>query len=168
MPNDADLPPNRDYPIELTLANPARTRSLGVQLGETLPAGSIILLEGDLGAGKTSLVQGIGAGLGVSELVDSPTFTLINEYLDGRIPLYHLDLYRLSPAEVEALYLETYWNGEMELGIVAIEWAERLPSKPSDFLQLQLTYDADNGRRASLFPMGKMAENFSFAKLRSF
>jgi len=136
---------------KILLADAETTRSLGVKLGESLPAGSVILLEGDLGAGKTTLVQGIGKGLGITEPIVSPTFTLINEYPEGRIPLYHLDLYRLQPEEIEALNLESYWEGmEFPLGIVAVEWAERLPYKPLNYLKLSLTYQPDFGRQAEL------------------
>jgi tRNA threonylcarbamoyladenosine biosynthesis protein TsaE len=139
----------------LFLTDAEATRSLGVRLGNSLPAGSVILLEGDLGAGKTTLVQGIGEGLGIEDSIVSPTFTLINEYSEGRIPLYHLDLYRLEPAEVEALNLESYWEGvEFPLGIVAIEWAERLPYKPPSYLHLCLTYSQESGRQAELIPGG--------------
>lgn len=135
----------------LFLANTEATRSLGVRLGKSLPAGSVILLEGDLGAGKTTLVQGIGEGLGITDVIVSPTFTLINEYLEGRIPLYHLDLYRLEPSQVEALNLESYWEGvEFPLGIVAIEWPERLLYKPPIYLHLCLKYDIESGRKAEL------------------
>jgi tRNA threonylcarbamoyladenosine biosynthesis protein TsaE len=154
MQDDANLPPNCSYRITLTLANAAATRSLGIHLGESLLLGSVILLEGELGAGKTTLVQGLGEGLGITEPIDSPTFTLINEYLDGRIPLYHFDLYRLNAAEIEALYLETYWTGEVEPGIVAIEWAQRLPYQPPDCLHIRLTYDAETGRQATLTAKG--------------
>jgi tRNA threonylcarbamoyladenosine biosynthesis protein TsaE len=137
------------------LADAEATRSLGVTFGQSLPAGSVILLEGDLGAGKTTLVQGIGEGLGITDPIVSPTFTLINEYTEGRLPLYHLDLYRLQPAEVEALNLESYWEGiDVPLGIVAIEWAERLLYKPSLYLHLCLTYSTDSGRQAELIPLG--------------
>src|ERR671932_408406 len=123
------------------LADAEETRSLGITLGKSLPGGSVILLEGDLGAGKTTLVQGIGEGLGITDAIVSPTFTLINEYTEGRIPLYHLDLYRLELSEVEALNLESYWEGvEFPLGIVAIEWAERLLYKPSSYLELHIAY----------------------------
>ena len=126
------------------------TRKFGMALGRSLPAGTVILLQGDLGAGKTTLVQGIAEGLGISDSVESPTFTLINEYFAGRIPLYHLDLYRLEPEEAEALHLESYWDGlEMDFGIVAIEWAERLLYKPENYLQIPLSY-LDNGREIEL------------------
>lgn len=132
------------------------TLSLGIALSKSLTAGSVILLEGDLGSGKTTLVQGIGQGLGITEAIVSPTFTLINEYTEGRLPLYHLDLYRLESAEVEALNLESYWEGvEFPLGIVAIEWAERLPYKPDNYLSLALTYSVDNGRHAQMLPVGE-------------
>ncbi|NEQ23669.1 MAG: tRNA (adenosine(37)-N6)-threonylcarbamoyltransferase complex ATPase subunit type 1 TsaE [Microcoleus sp. SIO2G3] len=137
------------------LTDAEATRSLGVSLGQSLPAGSVILLEGDLGAGKTTLVQGIGEGLGITDSIVSPTFTLINEYPEGRLPLYHLDLYRLEPEEVTALNVESYWEGvEFELGIVAIEWAERLTYKPQRYLSISLNYSLDTGRQASLIPVG--------------
>ncbi|MBW4578828.1 MAG: tRNA (adenosine(37)-N6)-threonylcarbamoyltransferase complex ATPase subunit type 1 TsaE [Tildeniella nuda ZEHNDER 1965/U140] len=131
------------------------TRSLGFSLGQTLSAGSTLLLEGELGSGKTTLVQGIGEGLGIRETIDSPTFTLINEYLDGRVPLYHFDLYRLDTIAAAALYPEMYWEGtEVKPGIVAIEWSERLRYKPSTYLEVQLTYDAAVGRQARLSAIG--------------
>ena len=134
----------------LSLPDAEATRKLGVALGRSLPAGSVILLQGDLGAGKTTLVQGIAEGLGIQDSIESPTFTLINEYLAGRIPLYHLDLYRLEPEEAEALHLESYWDGlEMDLGIVAIEWPEKLPYKPEHYLQICLSY-CDSGRQIEL------------------
>ncbi|MBE9126166.1 MULTISPECIES: tRNA (adenosine(37)-N6)-threonylcarbamoyltransferase complex ATPase subunit type 1 TsaE [unclassified Coleofasciculus] len=140
---------------KFVLADAEATRSLGVSLGQSLPAGSVILLEGDLGAGKTTLVQGIGEGLGIRDAIVSPTFTLINEYPQGRIPLYHLDLYRLQSEEVEALNLESYWEGiEMPLGIVAIEWAERLLYLPPNYLHIYLKYSAEGGRQAELVSVG--------------
>jgi len=135
----------------IMLANAEATLNLGINLGESLNAGSIILLEGDLGAGKTTLVQGIGNGLGIAESIVSPTFTIINEYTEGRLPLYHLDLYRLDPQEVAALNLETYWEGfEVIPGIVAIEWAQRLPYKPDSYLSIYLTYGNEGDRLAQI------------------
>lgn len=141
--------------VEFSLVGVEQTRSLGITLGSTLGAGSVIFLEGDLGSGKTTLVQGIGAGLGINESIVSPTFTLINEYTEGRLPLYHMDLYRLQPQEVAALHLETYWEGiEFGLGIVAIEWADRLKYKPPGYLQIRLNYSHDCDRIVELCPMG--------------
>lgn len=130
------------------------TRQLGFQLGQLLTAGSTLLLEGDLGSGKTTLVQGVGEGLGIVEPIVSPTFTLICEYPEGRIPLYHLDLYRLQPAEVDELHLDDFWEGvEYPLGIVAIEWAERLQSQPKERLQISLT-SLPNGRQVVFSAVG--------------
>lgn len=141
----------------MRLADAAATHQVGRQLGEHLSAGMVLLLEGDLGAGKTSLVQGIGVGLGIWETIDSPTFTLINEYLEGRVPLYHLDLYRLEPAEVVGLHLDAYWDGlEVEPGIVAIEWAERLPYLPQDYLRVNLSHTADGARLLAIAAIGQI------------
>lgn len=135
----------------LTLPDPQATWNLGRQWGGCLPAGTAILLEGDLGAGKTTLVQGLGAGLGIREAIESPTFTLINEYGGGRLPLYHLDLYRLEPAEIEALDLEIYWEGkEVPPGITAIEWAQRLPYRPGAYLKVRLADAGAQGRQAAI------------------
>ncbi|WP_414569535.1 tRNA (adenosine(37)-N6)-threonylcarbamoyltransferase complex ATPase subunit type 1 TsaE [Nostoc sp. CCY 9925] len=148
--------------MKIFLADTEATLRLGITLGESLLPGSVILLEGDLGTGKTTLVQGIGKGLGITEPIVSPTFTLINEYTEGRLPLYHLDLYRLEPQEVLSLNLESYWEGvEVTPGIVAIEWAERMPYKPNSYLSISLThgyegdvYDGLRLRQAEITPFG--------------
>jgi len=119
------------------------TWHLGHTLGQCLPAGTVLLLAGDLGSGKTTLVQGLGAGLGITDSLASPTFTLINEYPEGRVPLYHIDLYRLDPGQVDGLYLEQYWPGdEVAPGIVAIEWAERLRLRPQHPIHIALQYES--------------------------
>ena len=130
------------------LANSQATEQLGKILGQILPENSSILLEGDLGSGKTSLIQGIGKGLGISEAIVSPTFTLINEYKEGRLPLYHLDLYRLQSEEVAMIHPEIYWEGiEVIPGITAIEWAQRLTYKPISYLKLKLEHCFPHGRQ---------------------
>ncbi|MGB7518681.1 MAG: tRNA (adenosine(37)-N6)-threonylcarbamoyltransferase complex ATPase subunit type 1 TsaE [Spirulinaceae cyanobacterium] len=133
------------------------TLNFGKKLGESLPAGSTILLQGNLGAGKTTLSQGIGQGLGITEPLVSPTFTLINEYTEGRLPLYHLDLYRLQPQEVEGIYPEIYWEGlEVPPGITIIEWSQRLPYKPDSYLEIKLTNPPKGGRQANLKIVGNL------------
>ncbi len=147
--------------MKIYLTDAAATRALGITLGQSLSVGSVILLEGDLGSGKTTLIQGIGEGLGITEPIVSPTFTLINEYTEGRLPLYHLDLYRLQPEEITALNLESYWEGvELPLGIVAIEWAERLKYKPLSYLQMCLSYQGDRARQVDLFGKGEFQIDF--------
>jgi tRNA threonylcarbamoyladenosine biosynthesis protein TsaE len=138
-----------DRIVKLPDAN--ATQKLGMDLGKSLTAGSVLLLTGDLGSGKTTLTQGLAQGLGIVDAIVSPTFTIINEYFSGRLPLYHLDLYRLTSAEVDDLQLESYWLGlETELGIVAIEWAERLSYLPDNYIRIELTYDSIDGRIAKI------------------
>lgn len=103
-----------------------QTRRLGARLGQLLVSGDVICLEGELGAGKTCLAQGIGRGLGIREPIVSPTFTLIREYkaAEGRPPFYHVDFYRLGDAEEAlALGLEEILYGD---GVCVIEWAEKM------------------------------------------
>lgn len=145
----------------IILTNAIETKNLGKKLGELLPQNSVILLEGNLGAGKTTLIQGLGKGLGINESIVSPTFNLINEYLDGRLPLYHLDLYRLNSKEVNSIYPEIYWEGiEVEPGITAIEWSERLTYKPLNYLKIELKLNKKQGREAKLFLVGNLRFNF--------
>ena len=104
--------------------NPAETESLGEQFGRAAQRGLVILLSGDLGAGKTQFVRGVARGLDISARVHSPTFTLVNEYDGGRLKLFHLDLYRLETAEqVLSAGVEDFLSPD---GVSVIEWAERL------------------------------------------
>lgn len=142
-------------PLLIPLANAEATHNLGLRLGQHLEANSVLLLEGNLGSGKTSLSQGIGAGLGLDARdIASPTFTLIAEYLDGRLPFYHLDLYRLDAAGADQLHLESYWEGEeVEPGVMAIEWPERLTYLPDRYLHIQLHHRGE-AREATITPQG--------------
>jgi tRNA threonylcarbamoyladenosine biosynthesis protein TsaE len=100
------------------------TRAIAVTLAGELSAGSVLLLSGDLGAGKTAFVRGLAEGLGISsDEVTSPTFTLVHEYRGGRLPLIHVDLYRLDRADLDEIGLDEDLSAK---GVVAIEWAERL------------------------------------------
>lgn len=119
--------------------SPEETWALAAELADELPAGTVMALHGDLGAGKTCFIQGYAAALGIDEPITSPTYTLIGEY-QGRLPLHHLDLYRLSgPEEALGLGLEEYFDID---GITAIEWAERAKGLlPDDLLHIQITAD---------------------------
>ncbi|MEB3358781.1 MAG: tRNA (adenosine(37)-N6)-threonylcarbamoyltransferase complex ATPase subunit type 1 TsaE [Synechococcales bacterium] len=150
--------------FDVVLPDAAATHQLGEILGRSLPAGSVLLLEGQLGSGKTTLVQGMGVGLGIADPIVSPTFTLVCEYLDGRIPLYHFDLYRLSPKDMAGLVPEIYWEGqEVPPGLVVIEWANRLGGDfrgyPGAYLQIALHLPppdaAADSRRAVITPVGQ-------------
>ena len=103
----------------------AETVAYGGRRAQSLHSGDVLALAGDLGAGKTQFVKGLVAGLGSDDEVTSPTFTLIHEYTRGRLPVYHLDFYRLNHRdELRQLGLEDYFNGE---GVCVIEWADRFP-----------------------------------------
>lgn len=126
--------------IEIYAENLETTQAIAAQLAQIVPAGTIILLEGNLGSGKTTFMQAFGYALGIRTTITSPTFTLIDEYTDGRLPLYHIDLYRLEPSQVPSLHLEEYWRGEdFPLGVVAIEWASKLLNVPHEYLRVNLS-----------------------------
>lgn len=91
----------------------------GQQLGQLVQGGQVIRLEGDLGAGKTTFTRGIARGLGIQRAIKSPSYTLVREYQQGRIPLYHIDLYRLEDGGVEDLALDEYYEGS---GLTVVEW----------------------------------------------
>jgi len=112
--------------LSIISKNPEETQKFGKKIGKNLFPKSIIALSGKLGSGKTTLIQGIGEGLGVISPIKSPSFTLVNEY-QGPLPLYHFDLYRLSgEEEIEHLGYEEYFFKKK--GIVAIEWADKMES----------------------------------------
>lgn len=120
------------------------TAAAGERLGATLKAGDVVLLFGDLGAGKTAFVRGIARGLGASaDDVSSPTFTIVQQYSGPGPTLYHVDLYRLNPDEVDDLGLDDLVSGD---GIVAIEWAERWRGRPDDVVEVRLAEVADTQR----------------------
>ena len=123
------------------------TEALGARLGATLGAGDTLLLVGDLGAGKTTLVRGIARGLGIDpEEVSSPTFVLINEYR-GRLTLHHVDLYRLEGAAVDDLGLEELSAGG---GVVVIEWAERLTRPVPNAIRIRIADQGDTVREIGI------------------
>src|SRR5580704_1784787 len=122
------------------------TLGFGERLACELQPGDVIALSGDLGAGKTALVKGIARGLGITQDVTSPTFTLVHEYIGGRLPLFHIDLYRLSNVEQAlAIGIEDYLSGT---GVTTIEWAEKAESLlPPDAARIHITSLSENTRR---------------------
>ena len=124
-------------------ASEAETAAIGRDVALQLGADSIVLLTGQLGAGKTAFVRGLAQGLGIDPgEVTSPTFTLIQEYRGGRLPLYHVDLYRLKPEEVDDLGLEELGEG----AVLAIEWPDRLPRPFEKAVSIKITYKDDQER----------------------
>ena len=118
----------------------------GERLAHQLRLGDVIALSGDLGAGKTALVKGIARGLGIAQDVTSPTFTLVHEYAGGRLPLFHVDLYRLdNVGQALAIGIEDYLGGP---GVTAIEWAEKIESLlPSHSTRIRINTLNENSRR---------------------
>ena len=125
------------HTLRLTCADAESTRELGAAVGRLAPAGTVVLLQGDLGAGKTVFAQGVGRGLEAPTVVNSPTFVLLNEHLGGRLPLRHADLYRLDDLDLIAeLGLDQAALG----GILLVEWPERGEGVlPAEHLHVRIT-----------------------------
>jgi tRNA threonylcarbamoyladenosine biosynthesis protein TsaE len=134
----------------ITTQSENETAAVGRELAATLCAGDAVLLFGDLGAGKTAFVRGLAEGLGVAGGdVSSPTFTLIQEYRDGRLPLFHVDLYRIEdPREFDELGLDEIAND----GVLAVEWAERLPARlqPPRYITVRLEHAGESRRQVTV------------------
>ncbi len=124
------------------------TVELGRQIGKGLKAGAVIALIGELGAGKTSFTQGIAEGLGVTSYVKSPSFTIVNEY-KGRLPVYHIDLYRLGDInEIRELGIEEYFYSD---GVTIVEWAEKaIPLLPASYLFIRFFYTGEKTRKIEI------------------
>ena len=140
------------------------THRLGALLGALLQPGDVVLLEGSLGAGKTALTQGIGAGMGVGGAINSPTFTLLKEY-EGRLPLYHFDLYRIEdPEELFALGFEDYFGGVSGDGVCVVEWADRGVAAdgatlwPANWLRVSIAADGATKRTLTCVAQGERGE----------
>jgi tRNA threonylcarbamoyladenosine biosynthesis protein TsaE len=138
--------PEADHaPTERITRSEAETMAVARELAEDLHAGAVLLLSGNLGAGKTAFVRGLAEGLGIDpEEVSSPTFTLIHEYRGGRLTLYHVDLYRLERAAAEDLGLDELGVRD---GVLAIEWPNRLSHTLPDSIVVDLDIVDDQTRR---------------------
>ncbi len=145
-------PPDMSY-LELISCSPEQTQKFGIHIGELALPGDIFLLLGNLGAGKTCFTQGIAWGLGIKEYAVSPSFIVVRE-LYGRLPLYHIDLYRLDHIEeIVELGLDDYLYGG---GVCVVEWAEKgLSVLPAEHLLIKIDYLADAERNLCLEPNGK-------------
>ena len=128
--------------------SPAETEAVGVALGRIIPAGTVIAYRGDLGAGKTAFTRGLARGLGFRELVTSPTYTIVNEYLGGRLPLFHFDMYRLASSDD---LWDIGWEDYLDRnGICAVEWSENVADALEQPLCVTIEKTGEESRRITL------------------
>jgi tRNA threonylcarbamoyladenosine biosynthesis protein TsaE len=131
--------------------SPDETTKLAVRLGELVKPGDVITLEGDLGAGKTTFTKGLAKGMGIRKNVNSPTFTIMKEYRDGRLPLYHMDVYRMEDSD-EDLGFDEFFEGE---GVTVVEWAHLIQEQlPPDRLGIRILRVEDESREIIFEPIG--------------
>lgn len=138
--------------------NETETKAIAAALAQYLEAGDVLLLEGNLGAGKTTFTKGLAEGLGIKRVIKSPTYTLIREYKDGRLPLYHMDVYRLEETGGSELGLEEYFEGE---GVSVVEWAKFIPEDiPEQHMEIHLEPEGSDWmeRKITFIPKGERFE----------
>ena len=137
--------------MEFITNSPEETEKIGAAVGRIIPAGTVLAYRGDLGAGKTAFTRGLARGLGFTEAVTSPTYTIVNEYLGGRLPLFHFDMYRLSSADD---LFDIGWEDYLDRGgVCAVEWSENVTEAlPEDtvWVDIRRLEGEDNGRRITI------------------
>ena len=128
--------------------SPAETEAIGAALGKILNPGTVIAYRGDLGAGKTAFTRGLAKGLGCAEMVTSPTYTIVNEYLGGRIPLFHFDMYRLRSSDD---LFDIGWDDYLDRGgVCAVEWSENVDDAIEDAIYITIEKLGEDSRRITL------------------
>ena len=128
--------------------SPAETEAIGAALGKILNPGTVIAYRGDLGAGKTAFTRGLAKGLGCAEMVTSPTYTIVNEYLGGRIPLFHFDMYRLRSSDD---LFDIGWDDYLDRGgVCAVEWSENVDDAMEDAIYITIEKLGEDSRRITL------------------
>ena len=134
--------------MEYITHSPAETEAIGAALGKILKPGTVIAYRGDLGAGKTAFTRGLARGLGYTDMVTSPTYTIVNEYLGGRLPLFHFDMYRLrSSDDLWDIGWEDYLNRN---GICAVEWSENVADALEDPISITIEKTGEESRRITI------------------
>ena len=134
--------------MEFITNSPAETESIGVALGQRLKPGTVIAYRGDLGAGKTAFTRGLARGLGCRDMVTSPTYTIVNEYLGGRLPLFHFDMYRLASSDD---LWDIGWEDYLDRGgICAVEWSENVADALEEPLQITIEKTGEESRRITI------------------
>ena len=128
--------------------SPGETESVGAALGKIIKPGTVIAYRGDLGAGKTAFTRGLARGLGCTEIVTSPTYTIVNEYLGGRIPLFHFDMYRLRSSDD---LFDIGWEDYLDRGgVCAVEWSENVDDAMEDAIYITIEKLGEDSRRITL------------------
>ena len=128
--------------------SPEETENVGAALGRIVPPGTVIAFEGDLGAGKTAFTRGLARGLGCDELVTSPTYTIVNEYLGGRLPLFHFDMYRLASADD---LWDIGWEDYLDRGgVCAVEWSENVAEAMEQPITVTIEKLGEETRRVTI------------------
>ena len=134
--------------MEFITSSPYETEKVGEALGKILPAGVVLAYEGDLGAGKTAFTRGLARGLGYTDPVTSPTYTIVNEYLGGRLPLFHFDMYRLASADD---LWDIGWEDYLDRnGICAVEWSENVREALEDPIIVRIEKTGEESRRITI------------------
>ena len=134
--------------MEFITNSPEQTEQIGAALGKILPPGTILAYEGDLGAGKTAFTRGLARGLGAGDMVTSPTYTIVNEYLSGRIPLFHFDMYRLSCADD---LWDIGWDDYLDRGgVCAVEWSENVQEAMEGAIRVRIEKTGEETRRITI------------------
>lgn len=145
--------------MELLIHNPNETENVAEIIGSVAEPGDTIILSGDLGAGKTTMTKGIALGLGIDQMIKSPTYTIIREYQKGRLPLYHMDVYRVEDG-ADDLGLDEYFEGD---GLSVVEWGKLLGEfLPADYLEITIAKDSTDleKRLLDVQSHGKRSEQF--------
>ena len=134
--------------MTFTTNSPAQTEAVGEKLGKLLQPGAVIAYRGDLGAGKTAFTRGLARGLGCAEQVTSPTYTIVNEYLSGRMPLFHFDMYRLASADD---LWDIGWEDYLDRGgVCAVEWSENVVEAMEDAVTVTIEKTGEESRRITI------------------
>ena len=134
--------------MEYITTSPAETAAVGAALGKLLPPGTVLAYRGDLGAGKTAFTRGLAKGLGCTDIVTSPTYTIVTEYLSGRLPLFHFDMYRLASSDV---LWDIGWEDYLERGgVCAVEWSENVEDALEDAVSVTIEKLGEDTRRITI------------------
>ena len=142
--------------MEYITNSPEQTEAVGAALGAVVTAGTVLAYTGDLGAGKTAFTRGLAKGLGCADRVTSPTYTIVNEYLSGRLPLFHFDMYRLESADD---LFDIGWEDYLERGgVCAVEWSENVAEAMTGAVRVNIEKTGENSRKITVEGVDGLAD----------